>query len=521
MKNINPSPIISELPVDQNSTNIPRQVLDAATSMVKPKTFQNPELLHVSMTLARELGFTETDLKSVSFLQLIAGQLQPDLNHYFAMNYGGHQFGHWAGQLGDGRAINMGQLQTPKSSWELQLKGAGPTPYSRSGDGFAVLRSSIREHLCSEAMFHLGVPTTRSLSLALSGEKVLRDMFYDGNAAYEKGAIVCRVSPSFLRFGNFQLPAANGNTELLKQITDFTISHHFTHITSQGTDKYLEFFKEVATTTLDLMLHWQRVGFVHGVMNTDNMSILGLTIDYGPYGWIDDYNPDWTPNTTDNQHKRYRYGAQPEIGLWNLWQLANALYPLIEDSAPLEAILDNYKKDYAVKHLDMMRSKLGLSTSEEEDETLIQQLLNLLPQHETDMTIFFRELAQVTQDTTVGKAFEIINVAFYELDQMTAVIENQWKEWLTLYIERLEKESAFAKARLPLMQSTNPKYVLRNYMAQLIIDDAEKEDYTLLNEIHELLKNPYTDQPEMDRWYTKRPDWARNKPGSSQLSCSS
>jgi uncharacterized protein YdiU (UPF0061 family) len=521
MKKINPSPIISELPVDQNRTNIPRQVPDAAVSMVQPETFQNPKLLHVSMILAKELGFTDIDLKSDAFLQLVTGQAQSYVNNYFAMNYGGHQFGHWAGQLGDGRAINMGQLQTANSSWELQLKGAGPTPYSRKGDGFAVLRSSIREHLCSEAMFHLGVPTTRSLSLALSGEQVLRDMFYDGNAAHEKGAVVCRVSPSFIRFGNFQLPAANGNLELLKKITDFTISHHFKHITSTGTDKYLQFFQEVAATTLDLMLHWQRVGFVHGVMNTDNMSILGLTIDYGPYGWIDDYNPGWTPNTTDNQHKRYRYGAQPEIGLWNLWQLANALYPLIDDSGPLEAILDTYKKDYAVKHLAMMRSKLGLTTSQNEDDVLIQQLLDLLPQHETDMTLFFRELAQVTQHTALDKAFETVKIAFYELDQMTTAIENQWKEWLTIYKERLDEESAFAKARLPLMQRTNPKYVLRNYMSQLIIDDAEKGDYKLLNEIHELLKNPYKEQPEMDRWYAKRPDWARNKPGSSQLSCSS
>ncbi|MBF4986406.1 YdiU family protein, partial [Nonlabens mediterrranea] len=245
---------------------------------------------------------------------------------------------------GDGRAINLFVMVHNDQRWAWQLKGAGPTPYSRNGDGFAVLRSSIREHLCSEAMHHLGVPTTRSLSLSLSGEQVLRDMLYDGHAAHEKGAIVCRVAPSFIRFGNFELAAAQGNTDLLKQLTDYTIKTFYSQITTTGKEAYLQFFKEVTDRTLDMIIHWQRVGFVHGVMNTDNMSILGLTIDYGPYGWLEPYDHGWTPNTTDRQNKRYRYGAQPEIGLWNLLQLANALYELIEDGPALEKILNSYKE---------------------------------------------------------------------------------------------------------------------------------------------------------------------------------
>ena len=262
------------------------------------------------------------------------------------MCYGGHQFGHWAGQLGDGRAINLAEVIHNEKRWALQLKGAGETPYSRTADGLAVLRSSIREHLCSEAMFHLGVPTTRSLSLMLTGDAVLRDMLYDGNAAYEKGAVVCRVAPSFIRFGNFQIFTSRGDLKTVKVLTDYTIKHFFPHLPTGTPEGYLEFFREVVERTRKMILHWQRVGFVHGVMNTDNMSILGLTIDYGPYGWLEGYDPGWTPNTTDAQTKRYRFGDQPVVALWNLLQLANALYPLIEQAEPMEEILQGFRSIY-------------------------------------------------------------------------------------------------------------------------------------------------------------------------------
>ena len=250
------------------------------------------------------IGLDSEDIKTEEFLKVFSGNKVLENTDPYAMCYGGHQFGNWAGQLGDGRAINLTEVVHEDQRWALQLKGAGETPYSRTADGLAVLRSSIREHLCSEAMFHLGVPTTRSLSLMLTGDEVLRDMLYDGNADYEKGAVVCRVSPSFIRFGNFQILAARKDVKTLTELTDYTIRHFFPKIKSTGKESYIEFFNEVVDRTLEMIVHWQRVGFVHGVMNTDNLSILGLTIDYGPYGWLEDYDVDWTPNTTDRGHKR-------------------------------------------------------------------------------------------------------------------------------------------------------------------------------------------------------------------------
>ncbi len=250
-------------------------------------------------------------------------------------------------------------------------------------------------------MFHLGVPTTRALSLSLSGDQVLRDVLYDGNPAYEKGAIVSRISPSFLRFGNFEIFAARNDVKNLKVLVDYTIKHHFSHLGNHQKKLIFKFFKEVSERTLDMIIHWQRVGFVHGVMNTDNMSILGLTIDFGPYGWLEGFDFGWTPNTTDRQHKRYSYGNQPNIGLWNLYQLANALYPLIEEVAPLNAILDQYKIDFEKKSLQMMKSKLGLFTSDDNDAKLIQNLEDNLQLVETDMTIFFRNLSNFTDEKQV------------------------------------------------------------------------------------------------------------------------
>ncbi|MGJ8684702.1 MAG: protein adenylyltransferase SelO [Nonlabens sp.] len=518
----------NSLPQDPITENYTRQVTGAAYSLAQPVAFKNAQVIHVS-ELAQELGFSEEEVKSTAFQELVTGQNLPDGTAPYAMAYAGHQFGNWAGQLGDGRAINLFEILHNENRWALQLKGAGPTPYSRRGDGFAVLRSSIREHLCSEAMHYLGVPTTRSLSLSLSGNDVLRDMLYDGNAAHEKGAVVCRVAPSFLRFGNFEYAAAQGENQYLQQLTDYTIDTFYQHITASGKAKYLQFFQEVTDRTLEMIIHWQRVGFVHGVMNTDNMSILGLTIDYGPYGWLEPYEHGWTPNTTDRQHKRYRYGAQPEIGLWNLLQLANALYELINDGPALEEILNNYKASYQSQYLAMMKSKIGLTSSQENDAELIATLEHHLQLHETDMTLFFRELAQVDAQMDANTAFVTISMAFYDLENLSEPHQWSWLEWLETYMKRLQLEqdvngvddTAFAKAKQQQMNATNPKYVLRNYIAQLVIDDADKGDYKLLNDVYRMLKNPYTDQPEFDHYYDLRPDWARNKVGCSMLSCSS
>ena len=511
----------SQLPADSNETNETRQVLNACFSYVFPRIPSNPKLIHASEEVAELIGISEEDLESEDFLNYFSGKKVIPNSRPYAMNYAGHQFGNWAGQLGDGRAILLTEIKHKDQVFALQLKGAGSTPYSRRADGLAVLRSSIREHLCSEAMFHLGVPTTRSLSLILTGDTVLRDVMYDGNPNYEKGAVVCRVAPSFIRFGNFELFSSQNDVPTLKLLTDFTIKNYFPDITSDGKEKYLEFFKSVSNKTWEMIVHWQRVGFVHGVMNTDNMSILGLTIDYGPYGWLEDYNYNWTPNTTDKEHRRYRFENQPNVAQWNLYQLANALFPLIEEAKPLELLLQEFQQLYHSNYIDMMCSKLGLKKRDTNDEKLIAKLEKNLQLSETDMTIFFRELSSVKKNASPGSAIATINEAFYKPEEIKKEILKSWENWFEKYLNRLNLEDHSDEERTIAMNSVNPKYVLRNYMAQVAIEAAEKEDYTILKELHGLLKNPYEEQAELDKWYAKRPDWARDKIGSSMLSCSS
>jgi uncharacterized protein YdiU (UPF0061 family) len=508
----------NELPADSNLENTRRQVENAVYSFVTPKKTANPTVLHVSKEMAAALGISEEETTSDFFKNIVTGnEVYPDTQP-FAMCYAGHQFGNWAGQLGDGRAINLFEVEHLSQNWKIQLKGAGETPYSRTADGLAVLRSSIREYLCSEAMHHLGVPTTRALSLSLSGDQVLRDVLYDGNPAYEKGAIVSRTAPSFLRFGNYEIFAARKDLKNLKILLDYTLKQHFPHLETPSKENYIQFFKEVSENTLDMIVHWQRIGFVHGVMNTDNMSILGLTIDYGPYGWLEDFDFGWTPNTTDRQNKRYRYGNQPNMGLWNLYQLANALYPIIEDAKPLEAILNQYKIDFEQKSLQMMQSKLGLSLTAKDDLELIQNLEENLQLTAIDMTIFFRLLSNFTENTA---GLKMIEEAFYNLNELTDPIKNNWNTWFDKYRNRLQGETQSHQQRKQKMDAVNPKYVLRNYMAQLAIDAADKKNYSLINELFELLKKPYSEQPEQRKWFAKRPDWAKDKIGCSMLSCSS
>ena len=505
-----------QLPADPNLENTRREVLEAVYSFVRPIKTSNPTLLHVSDEMQHTLDFSNEDIQSREFLEFVTGNSVLKNSKPFAMCYAGHQFGNWAGQLGDGRAINLGEIK----DWAVQLKGSGPTPYSRTADGLAVLRSSVREYLCSEAMHHLGVPSTRALSLSLTGDQVLRDVMYNGNPAHEKGAIVSRVAKSFLRFGNFEIFSSRNDIKNLKILTDYTIKSHFSHLGKPSKEVYLQFFQEVTNKTLEMIIHWQRVGFVHGVMNTDNMSILGLTIDYGPYGWLEGFDFEWTPNTTDKQHKRYRYGNQPTIGLWNLYQLANALYPLIEEAAPLEKILEGYKSNFEKKSQDMMRAKLGLTSDKETDINIIQSLENNLQATETDMTIFFRTLSSFKKEQP-EKGVELIQDAFYTPDTIKGNVLNNWKQWFADYAKRLEDETTSADERQQQMNKINPKYVLRNYMAQLAIDKADKGDTSLLEEMYLLLKEPYSEQPKFERWFAKRPEWARHKVGCSMLSCSS
>jgi len=381
---------VNELPNDPIADNHRRQVRGACYSRVQPAKVSSPELLAYSPEVVKLLGLSQLAENSTYFAELFSGNRLLQGMDPYAMCYGGHQFGSWAGQLGDGRAINLGEIINGRNEhWTLQLKGAGATPYSRSADGLAVLRSSIREFLCSEAMHHLGIPTTRALGLVSTGENVIRDMFYDGRPREEQGAVVCRVSPSFIRFGNFEILTSRGETDLLQKFIDFTIRNDFPHLGKPSTAIYLQWFSEICRTTAELIVNWMRVGFVHGVMNTDNMSILGLTIDYGPYGWLEDFDPNWTPNTTDSQGRRYCFKNQPHIGQWNLLQLANSIYPVINDAIPLQECLTLYTETFQKGWNEMMANKLGLTSYEpQSDNKLISELTDILQLVETDMTIF-------------------------------------------------------------------------------------------------------------------------------------
>ena len=511
-----------ELPADPLSGPARRQVEGACFSYIFPKETAHPVLIHTSPEMAGELGLTPEDVNSEEFLNVFTGNAVHPNTRPYAMCYGGHQFGNWAGQLGDGRAINLFEADHNGKKWALQLKGAGDTPYSRTADGLAVLRSSIREYLCSEAMYHLGVPTTRALSLALTGDQVLRDVLYNGNPAYEKGAVICRTAASFIRFGSFEIFAAREDIRTLRILTDYTIKHFYPHLETGTKEGYVQFFKEVAERTLDMIIHWQAVGFVHGVMNTDNMSVLGLTMDYGPYGWLEGYDPGWTPNTTDRQFKRYRYGNQINIGHWNLYQLANALFPLIQETDPLENILKAYSDGYQEKYPLMMKSKTGLFKNHDTEGDLITRLEETLQLTETDMTIFFRKLSDFKKTTKMDSSFlDPVMDAFYAPGELKGAVLDQWKKWFLDYRALLQEEELSDEQRKTRMNKVNPKYVLRNYMAQLAIEAADKGDYDLIDELFSLLKKPYQEQEDSEKWFAKRPEWARNKVGCSMLSCSS
>ncbi len=508
---------LEELPEDAE-TGPRRREVRAAWAHVAPTPVAAPRLIAHAREVAALLGFDEAEVADPHFAAVFAGNaLYPGMQTY-ATAYGGHQFGHWAGQLGDGRAIGLGEVVNGAGQrWELQLKGAGPTPFSRGADGRAVLRSSIREFLCSEAMHHLGVPTTRALSLVATGDQVERDMFYDGNPRDEPGAIVCRVAPSFLRFGHFELPAARGDVDLLRAFADFTIRHHYPHIGGEGETRLGDWFGEVCERTARMVAAWMRVGFVHGVMNTDNLSILGLTIDYGPYGWIDDYDPDWTPNTTDRQQRRYRFGQQPRIAHWNLACLAQALSPLFGSIEPLQAGLDRYAEAYAARERTDFAAKLGLVEWHAEDEVLGADLHAWMRAAEVDMTLFFRTLADL--DPSQPRA-DLFADAFYD-DRRRDANALTFEAWLARYAQRLALDPQTAMLRRERMRAVNPRYVLRNYLAQQAIDRAEQGDESMIHALLDLLRHPYDDQPGREYHAARRPDWARTRAGCSMLSCSS
>ncbi|MEO6064376.1 MAG: protein adenylyltransferase SelO [Lysobacterales bacterium] len=509
---------VRELPADPETGALQRQVTGALWSSVAPTPVRAPRVIAHSYEMAATLGFDETFVASAQFASVFGGNALLDDMRPFASNYGGHQFGHWAGQLGDGRAISLGELINASGGrWELQLKGAGPTPYSRSADGRAVMRSSIREFLCSEAMHHLGVPTTRALSLVATGEDVMRDMFYDGRAAPEPGAVVCRAAPSFIRFGHFELPASRGDVGLLRALVDFTIRRDFPELEGEGEALIGDWFGEVCARTAMMIAHWMRVGFVHGVMNTDNMSILGLTIDYGPYGWTDNFDPDWTPNTTDAQGRRYRFGQQAQVAYWNLGKLANALAPLLDEHDRLHAGLERYAKTFAVCDRANIAGKFGFAECRDSDIELMQALHALLATAEVDMTIFFRALADFDPDQPTLAVFED---AFYDAAKLKQS-EPAFNNWLQRYATRVGEGPRSQARRRDSMRAVNPRFVLRNYLAQQVIDRAHSGDFEGIAELLEVMRRPYEEQPGREEFAQRRPDWARNRAGCSMLSCSS
>lgn len=509
---------VRELPADPSDAVRVRQVHGACFAHVRPTPVRAPALLAWSPEVAQLLDLTREDVLCADFAKVFGGNaLMPGMAPYAAC-YGGHQFGNWAGQLGDGRAITLGETVNARGErWELQLKGAGPTPFSRSADGRAVLRSSVREFLCSEAMHHLGVPTTRALSLVTTGEEVVRDMFYDGRPRAEPGAVVCRVAPSFIRFGNFELLSARGDLPLLEKLVDFTIARDFPELDGDVPSRRTAWFMQVCERTACLLAHWMRVGFVHGVMNTDNMSILGLTIDYGPYGWVDNFDLGWTPNTTDAGGRRYRFGNQPQIAHWNLVQLANALFPLFGEAESLQAGLDRYVEVFERQSRAQHAAKLGLSRYGAAESDLVDRLYQLLADAEVDMTIFYRRLADVDAEAPDLAVFE---QAFYSIDKVGAHGEGL-RGWLRDYVDRVRREGVEAGARRAAMNAVNPAYVLRNYLAQEAINAAEAGDPGLVHTLLDVMRRPYEEQAGRERFAARRPDWARNRAGCSMLSCSS
>ena len=418
--------------------------------------------------------------------------------------YSGHQFGVWAGQLGDGRALLLGEWQAEPGapSFELQLKGAGRTPYSRMGDGRAVLRSSIREFLCSEAMHALGVPTTRALAVAGSALPVRRETM-------ETGAVVTRVAPSFLRFGHFEHFAHSDQHDALRRLVDFTIATYFPELADgkDGLDPLHAWLAEVVRRTAAMVAHWQAVGFAHGVMNTDNMSILGLTIDYGPFGFLDGFDPAHICNHSDSGG-RYAFGRQPNVAWWNLHALGHALKPLCDDpDTSLPAVLDTFGDLFVEAYSDHMRAKLGLESAQDGDKALLDDLLALMAGERVDHTIAMRALAEF--DRGAGATPAAFRDQFIARDQADA--------WGERYLRRLEAEARSDAERRAAMNSVNPKYVLRNHLAQGAIDQASRGDFTEVRALHELLRRPYDEQPDKARYAALPPDWARH----IEVSCSS
>ena len=506
-------PFTKIFPGDFSGDTMQRQTPKVLFSTVEPSGFEKPQLLIFNDKLAQEIGLGGfNEKRDIDFL---VGNHLPENIKTYATAYAGHQFGNWAGQLGDGRAIFAGEIINNKGEKnEIQWKGAGATPYSRHADGRAVLRSSVREYLMSEAMFRLRVPTTRALSLALTGEDVLRDIMYSGNPQYEKGAVVIRTAESFLRFGHFEWLSAQNEIDTLIKLADFTIENYFPEIKSEDDEKYKNFFKAICTRTADLMVEWYRVGFVHGVMNTDNMSVLGLSIDFGPYSMLDEYDLNFTPNTTDLPARRYAFGKQAQIAQWNLWQLANSLFLIIKDEKFLEKTLNEFGDYFWRKHDEMLCAKFGFDELKKGDDNFFTNWQTVMQDLSLDFTLFFQFLERFKGDEI--DISELQKIAYSPLNASELV---KFKNLVEGYKQRLSHNVITKEESKKIMQKNNPKFILRNYLLYQCIEELEVGNHGLLNKLLKALENPYEEIfPEFS---VKRPDGFDGVAGCSMLSCSS
>ncbi|WP_426161558.1 protein adenylyltransferase SelO [Pseudoduganella sp. R-34] len=460
-----------------------------------PTPLPAPYLVGLSPAAARLIGLEPATLATQEAVDILTGNRLAERSKPLAAVYSGHQFGVWAGQLGDGRAILLGDLATPEGPIELQLKGAGMTPYSRMGDGRAVLRSSIREFLCSEAMHGLGIPTTRALSVVGSDQGIVRE-------SIETAAVVVRMAPTFIRFGSFEHWYYNRKPDELKQLADYVIDRFYPSLRDEE-NPYAALLEEVTRRTARMIAHWQAVGFMHGVMNSDNMSILGLTLDYGPFGFMDGFDANQICNHSD-ERGRYSYSNQPQIGHWNCYALAQALLPLIGEVELTQEALDVYQPEFA-RHIDqLLHAKLGLATTQEGDRELLDGLFAILQANHTDFTIFFRRLSALRAGSSEGD--EPLRDLFID--------RPAFDKWAEAYRARLRAENSDDAARKLAMDQVNPKYVLRNYMAQLAIEKAQNKDFSEVERLLTLLERPFDEQAENEQYAGFPPDW------SSQLSVS-
>lgn len=474
-------------------------------SKVKPTPFKTEStLIHFNKSAASLLDLEDGIEQEQSFIDVFSGKLPLQDSSPFSMLYAGHQFGHLNPQLGDGRAIIIAEVISAQNrKWELQLKGSGTTPYSRGADGRAVLRSTIREYLCSEAMHGLGIPTTRALCMTASDDEVYREEI-------ETGAILTRLAPSHVRFGSFEIFYYRHQYEHIRTLADHVIEHHYPELLSTD-NPYLALLAEIIKRTAKLIVQWQSVGFAHGVMNTDNMSILGLTLDYGPYGFLDSYDPSYVCNHSDHEG-RYAFEQQPNIGLFNVGCLAQALLPLIDKNPDKAAELakkelKNYQTIFVTEYSSVMRKKLGLEKEDEKDKKLLESVLSLMSDDKVDYTIFFRYLCDfnsrdLTKNSTIRDIF---------------IQRDNYDLWATSYQSRLLKEDDSDEQRAVKMKLVNPKYILRNYMAEVAIKKAEQKDYSEIELLFDLLQNPFDEQPGNENYAGYPPQWAQE----ISVSCSS